>query len=311
VLKLAGLSLSDQVRATAEMLRLNRVQTEWLSTKLPRGTFVMRYSIHRFPKPYLLTFQPLGNMDERIGEEEASKISELSLADLPWSPRWLGFEQAIEVKADRHGSDIVEKVFRHIAEHPDEIREEMCSALRMDASTLSMMLRELGPKGGRGLVEADGKVMNYLFHQLTAKGREAAKERGYKVWSGHASPAHAWLVAKCFKGLGRVYRVSVVNRRHAVNGRRPDGLYRIKDKCIAVQVCGCGGNYGREAKALIQLADGAGIDMAILVATHRQHAKAIKKALSRMVSDACWEQIAVYDAAEVLNPEFDWRTVIG
>lgn len=181
----------------------------------------------------------------------------------------------------------------------------------IDSATESAARRDLGVKGGRALIERDGKVGNLVFFHLTAKGRSAAKEKDYKLWKSHASPTHSYVVRQCLKGLGRAGKVAILRREFAVNRRRPDALFRIDNRCIALQVCSCAGNYEREARALLALSDADGIDLAMLVASHRQHAREIRKALTGMISDVGWERLAVLDAAEALGATFDWGRVIG
>ena len=205
---------------------------------------------------------------------------------------------------------VVEGVFQRIAEHPDETCSDRCTALGIDAATESATRRDLGPQG-RGLIEPDGKVGNLVFFRATAKGKAVATQKGYKVWKSHASPTHSWLLTQCLKGLGRAGPIRMLGRRSGVGGRRPDGLVGMGDRCIALQVCSSGGNYQREAKALIGLAEAPGIDLAVLVGTHKRHTDGARKALSRLVSEAAWETLAVLDASEALKQGFDWREVVG
>ena len=313
VFKMAGTTLADQVYETARLWGLDQEETEFLP-RLPRGTFIARYSIDRLPRPYLLRFTPFPGLDEAIGEEEAQEIAERSMADLPWKPRWMGYEQGgsvVESGREETGSaDVAEKVFRHSAEHSDESCAERCAALGIDPATESAARRELG-REGLGLIELDGKIGNLIFFRLTAKGRAVAKERGYRIWRGHASPTHSYVVKQCLRGLGRVGKVTVLTREHAVNGRRPDGLFKVGDTVVALQVVSCSGNYEREARALLALADAAGVDIAICVGTHGQHARGVRKALEKVAGDVVWEKVVILEAARALDPGFDWRVIGG
>jgi len=313
VFKMAGTTLADQVYETAKLWGLDREQAEWLS-KLPRGTFIARHSIDRLPRPYLLRFDAFPGLDEPIGEEEAQEIAERSMADLPWKPRWMGYEEGCSItqknRAELGDADVTEKVFRRITERTDEICSERCAAIGIDPATESAARRELGPEG-LGLIELDGKIGNLLFFRLTAKGRSVAKERGYRIWRSHASPTHSYMVKQALQGLGRVGRVAILTRQHAVNGRRPDGLFKLGDTVVAIQVCSSPGNYEREAKALLALADAPGVDLAVLVATHGQHARGVRTALRKIAGDVVWERIVILEAARALDLGFDWRSVIG
>jgi hypothetical protein len=267
--------------------------------------------VARLPKPFLLSFPPFPGADDRVGDEEARAISKRSMADLPWTPRWSGEDRPPEVREDRRSQHVVEVVFRRVAEHPDEIRSETCEALGIEASTLSEALAELGPDSGRGLIESGGRIGNYRFSRLTARGRAVAREKGLKLFPGNVSPAHQWMVRQCLKSLGRSYRVRILDRKHGVNGKRPDGLFGVGDHTIAVQVCASSGNYGREARALKSLAEASGVDVAVLVGSTGRHAKAVRAALKDLLGEDTCGHIAVCDATQVLNRKFDWKTVIG
>ena len=305
VLRMAGNMLPSEIPETARQLGLDMKQAEWLR-KVPRGTFVARHAVARLPDPYLLAFPLFPGLDERIPEDEAQEIAERSMADLPWKPRWEGYQQDVRERSP----DVVERVYRRIAEHGDEDCSERCKALEIDTATESSARRDLSADGGRGLIEQNGRVGNLLFFCLTPKGRSVAEERGYKVWKNHASAAHAYIVRRCRVGLGQVGRLRIPHREFAVGHRRPDGLFDFQGRCVAIQVASSA-NYSREAEALLELSEASGIDMAVLVGTHKRHAAGIRKALAGKVSDVGWERIAVLDAAEVLKPSFDWRTVVG
>lgn len=309
-LMLAGTTTADQQYETARLLGLSREQAEWLP-RLPRGTFIARSATPRLPEPFLLSFPRFEALDERIGEAEAQEISERSMADLPSKPRWQRYQQPIHATPGSCGEDVVEREFQEIVERPNATCGDHARAIGIDTATESAARHELGVDGGRGLIELDGKVGNMLFFRPTAKGRAAAEEKGYKIWRGHASPTHAWLVEQCVKGLGRAGALRAVHRELSVKGRRPDGLVDVDGKCVALQVCSSAGNYQREARALLDLAEAAGVDMAVLVATHGRHAEGVRKALRSIVGDVAWERIAVLDAAQVLASSFAWQTVIG
>ena len=310
-LKLAGTTVADQVYETARLWGLDKEQAEWL-TKLPRGSFVVRRSGERLPRAYLLRFPPFRGLDEQIGEAEALELAQRTMGDLPWKSRWTGYEEPARGGTRANSPlDIVEQVFRRIAERPDETCAERCAAIGIDAATESAARRDLSCDGGRALIQHGPKVGNRIFAQLTAKGRAAAEEKQYDVWRSHASAAHSWLVRQCLRGLRRVGRVSVLDRTLAINGRRPDGAVRVDDTCVVIQVCSSDGNYEREARALLELAEGPGVDLAVLVATHKRRARGITKALRGIIGDVGWERIAVLDATQVLAPNFNWGEVLG
>lgn len=300
------------VAAVSRALGLDREQEEHL-IELPRRQWLVRYP--EFPRPFLIEmpsieFRPLAT-DEEIRERAQYTLSIINKRMVRASLKGVELKSVPDDRRAETGhGDVVERVCRRLAEHPDESCAERCAAQGIDAATESAARKELGAGGGRGLIEVDGRVGNRVFFRLTAKGRAAAEEKGYKVWRGHASPTHEWVVRRCLHGLGRSHAVTILTREHAVNGRRPDALFRFKDMCVALQVCSSPGNYTREARALLELAESPGVDLGLMVATHGQHARGVKRALKRMVGDVAWERVAVVEAAQALNPRFNWASVI-
>jgi hypothetical protein len=205
------------------------------------------------PKPFLCRMGEF-SFPSAPSEAHIRRRGDMVLGDVPWTP---GAEPAANSQEALHG-DVVETVFRCVAERPDQTSHEMCKALRVDKATLSEALYDLGVEAGRGLIEIDGKVQNRMFYRLTDKAKQAAGAAGYALWTSHASATHSWLLRHCIEGLKRHFEVEIVERKFSVNGKRPDELLRIDgDRCLALQVCGSPGNYGSEADALEKLAEAA------------------------------------------------------